>query len=135
MEFTPNHVDPYLVVGVILKENTPLNPHAVGGLGEYGLMQIMPFHKGRLSECGEDLFNIRTNICYGVFIFEEHLMFCRNDIVCGLYGYNGCVTNPACVSYPYDVFAYRDGIKEHYSVLNRFYLSYINNKVMYRYGS
>ena len=96
-------VDPHLVVGIILRENVKLDPSARGGLGEYGLMQVMPFHQGRFPSCGTNLEDIRTNICYGVRILSEALEACGEDLRCALLRYNGCVTGanaPNCFSYP-----------------------------------
>ena len=58
-------IDPYLVLAIIEVESS-YNPRAVGGAGEYGLMQLHPkYHRLRAP------FSIKENIWRGVAYLKE----------------------------------------------------------------
>ena len=62
-----------------------------------GIMQVnVRYWYGRFhEECGSsDLFDIRTNACYGVLIWRHHLRECDADADCALRAYVGQRKNP-----------------------------------------
>lgn len=94
-------IDPTLLVGVMLVETDNLNPHARSFVGARGLMQVMPFHRGRWGCKSKDLYDIEGNICHGVSVLADAIKHAPNLRV-ALQRYNGCVrgTNtPGCGSY------------------------------------
>ena len=94
-------IDPTLLVGVMLVETDNLNPRARSFVGATGLMQVMPFHRGRWGCKSTDLYNIEGNICHGVSVLADNIKRAPNLRV-ALQRYNGCVrgTNtPGCGSY------------------------------------
>ena len=95
------HIDPALLVGVLLTEDATLDPHARSSVGARGLMQVMPLHSGKWGCGSSDLFNIESNICHGVQILKEALRSAPNTRV-ALLRYNGCVrgrNTPNCHLY------------------------------------
>jgi soluble lytic murein transglycosylase-like protein len=95
------HIDPALITGVMLVETDNLNPRARSFVGARGLMQVMPFHRGRWGCKSKDLYDIESNICHGVSVLEDAIKNAPNLRV-ALQRYNGCVrgTNtPGCSSY------------------------------------
>ena len=96
------HIDPALLVGVLLTEDATLDPHARSSVGARGLMQVMPFHAGKWAGCtSTDLFAIDSNICHGVSILAD-LIKRSPSVSQALQRYNGCVrgTNtPNCHTY------------------------------------
>ena len=94
-------IDPTLLVGVMLVETDNLNPRARSFVGARGLMQVMPFHRGRWGCKSRDLYDIEANICHGVSVLADNIKRAPNLRV-ALQRYNGCVrgTNtPGCSSY------------------------------------
>ena len=94
-------IDPELIVGVMLVETDNLNPRARSFVGATGLMQVMPFHRGRWGCKSKDLYNIEGNICHGVSVLADAIKRAPNLRV-ALQRYNGCVrgTNtPGCGNY------------------------------------
>lgn len=94
-------IDPTLLVGVMLVETDNLNPRARSFVGATGLMQVMPFHRGRWGCKSKDLYDIEGNICHGVSVLADAIKRAPNLRV-ALQRYNGCVrgTNtPGCGSY------------------------------------
>src|SRR6185503_19934002 len=68
------NLDPALLIGVLLTENTRLDPRASSNVSARGLMQVMPFHKGKWMECpSSDLVDIGSNICYGTSILAQYI--------------------------------------------------------------
>jgi hypothetical protein len=100
-EGTRKHINPVLLVGVVLTENAKLQPAARSNVRATGLMQVMPFHSGKWG-CGSgDLVNVESNICHGTSILAD-LMKRKGSLRSALQGYNGCVrgTNtPHCSTY------------------------------------
>ncbi len=95
-----------LLVGVLLTENSMLNPTARSSVGAIGLMQVMPFHAGKWGCASGNLFDIEANICHGVAILADNLKSART-LPSALLGYNGCVhgTNtPDCWRYASTVY-------------------------------
>jgi soluble lytic murein transglycosylase-like protein len=95
------HIDPALLVGVLLTEDETLDPHARSSVGARGLMQVMPLHGGKWGCGSSDLFNIESNICHGVSILKEAMRSAPNTRV-ALLRYNGCVrgrNTPNCHLY------------------------------------
>ncbi len=95
------HIDPALLVGVLLTEDATLDPHARSSVGARGLMQVMPLHSGKWGCGSSDLFNIESNICHGVQILKEAMRGAPNTRV-ALLRYNGCVrgrNTPNCHLY------------------------------------
>ena len=98
-------LEPSLLAGVLLTENSRLEPASVSSQGAIGLMQVMHFHAGEF-DCGsDDLLQVESNICHGARIFGQYLKRTGN-VRTALLRYNGCVagTNtPNCGRYPYKV--------------------------------
>jgi soluble lytic murein transglycosylase-like protein len=95
------HIDPALLVGVLLTEDETLDPHARSSVGARGLMQVMPLHSGKWGCGSSDLFNVESNICHGVQILKEAMRGAPNTRV-ALLRYNGCVrgrNTPNCHLY------------------------------------
>jgi hypothetical protein len=101
-------LEPRLLLAVLLVENPWLNPTARSPVGAVGLMQVMPFHRGRWDPCEPDLEDIEANICHGARIFAHYFRQTGGDIDRALLRYNGCVrgaNTPDCHLYPNHVFA------------------------------
>jgi soluble lytic murein transglycosylase-like protein len=95
-------LDPATVVAILLIESSG-RPDATSFMGARGLMQVMPMHQGRWQGCGEDLYDIESNLCYGTSILAWLLGRNGGDERRALLAYNGCVrgTNtPNCHTYP-----------------------------------
>ena len=102
-------VDPAMIVGVMLVESE-MNPRARSFMGARGLMQVMPFHRGRWGCKSRDLYNIEGNICHGVSVLADNIKNAPN-IGVALQRYNGCVrgrNTPNCSSYTRKVMKARD---------------------------
>lgn len=105
------HLDPALLVGLLIAENAKFDPHARSNVSARGLMQVMPFHAGKWKQCpSRDLADIDSNICYGTSILAD--MIKRSPTLeRALLRYNGCVrgTNtPRCHTYSGKVLRYAD---------------------------
>jgi soluble lytic murein transglycosylase-like protein len=102
-------IDPAMIVGIMMVESE-MNPRARSFVGARGLMQVMPFHRGRWGCKSRDLYDIETNICLGVSVLADNIRRSPNLRV-ALQRYNGCVrgTNtPGCSSYTRKVLRARD---------------------------
>ena len=74
-----HHLAPNLVVAVVLAESGG-NARAVSSVGALGLMQVYPrYWQGIYPECGVDLFDVETNICYGTRILRHYLDRAKAD--------------------------------------------------------
>lgn len=105
-------LDPATVVAIVLLESSG-EPTATSFVGARGLMQIMPLHKGQW-DCGSDMYEIQSNLCYGTSILKWNLNRFNGDERRALLAYNGCVrgTNtPNCHSYPDKVRQLRERIR------------------------
>jgi hypothetical protein len=104
-------ISPALLVGILLTEDIKLRPTAQSFVGARGLMQVMPFHQGTRKECGSgSLYEIETNVCYGVGILAD-LIKRSPSVERALLRYNGCVrgTNtPHCHTYSGKVLAFAE---------------------------
>ncbi len=99
-------VAPSLLTGMLLTENTRLEPEAVSSQGAIGLMQVMHFHAGEFDCESDDLIDVESNICHGARVFGRYLKRTGN-VKRALLRYNGCVTSantPHCHRYPAKVF-------------------------------
>jgi len=99
-------VAPSLLTGMLLTENTRLEPEAVSSQGAIGLMQVMHFHAGEFDCESADLLDVESNICHGARVFGRYLQRTGN-LKRALLRYNGCVTSantPNCHRYPAKVF-------------------------------
>jgi soluble lytic murein transglycosylase-like protein len=99
-------VAPSLLTGMLLTENTRLEPEAVSSQGAIGLMQVMHFHAGEFDCESDDLLDVESNICHGARVFGRYLQRTGN-VKRALLRYNGCVTSantPNCHRYPAKVF-------------------------------
>jgi hypothetical protein len=113
-------LDPATVVAVLLLESSGL-PHATSFVGARGLMQVMPMHQGRWQGCGDDLYDIDNNLCYGTSILAWFLRRHGGDERTALLAYNGCVrgTNtPNCHTYPARVKQLRDRIQREWEQID-----------------
>jgi len=110
-EGAKKHLDPALLIGVLLTENAKLDPRARSNVSARGLMQVMPFHAGKWKDCpSSDLADITSNICYGTSILASYIKRAPS-VQKALLNYNGCVrgTNtPNCQSYSGKVLKYAD---------------------------
>lgn len=104
-------LDPALLIGVLLTENARLDPRARSNVSARGLMQVMPFHRGKWKDCpSSDLVDIASNICYGTSILAQFIKK-TPTLEKALLRYNGCVrgTNtPHCHTYSGKVLKYAD---------------------------
>lgn len=106
-------LDPATVVAIVLVESSG-RPGATSFVGAQGLMQIMPIHQGEWRGCGEDMYDIENNLCYGTSILSWLLRRFGGDERRALLAYNGCVrgTNtPDCHTYPAKVARLRDRVR------------------------
>lgn len=88
------------ISAIMQVENPWLKPDTVSRAGAVGLMQVMPLHLSKGHECGDDLTNEETSICFGAMIFSEYLADeIRKAINRTLLRYNGCINTPGCKRY------------------------------------
>ncbi len=106
-EAARKNIDPVLLVGLMITENSAIDPLAKSSVGATGLMQVMPFHAGEWG-CGSDnLVNVESNICHGVAILADYVGRSPRNLHKALLRYNGCVrgTNtPNCHTYSSKVY-------------------------------
>lgn len=106
-EASKKNIDPVLLVGLMITENSRIDPLAKSNVGATGLMQVMPFHAGEWG-CGSDnLVNVESNICHGVAILADYVRRSPTNLHKALLRYNGCVrgTNtPNCHTYSAKVY-------------------------------
>lgn len=96
------HLDPALLVGVLLTEDNTLDTMARSAVGARGLMQIMPEHSGKWGCHSSNLFDVESNICYGASILQDVMRNAPSTRV-ALLRYNGCrrgTNTPDCHAYP-----------------------------------
>ncbi len=109
-ESAKRNMNPALLAGIVMTEDAKLDPRATSFVGASGLMQVMPFHKGKHGCGSDDLFNVEANICYGASILQQ--MVKRSpSMERALLRYNGCVrgTNtPNCHTYSGKVLRYAE---------------------------
>ena len=105
-------VNPWFMVAVIQVENPWLKPDTVSYAGAIGITQVMPMHAGKWG-CGDDLTDIRTNVCSGARIMASYLArhwkaFGAEANRRAMLAYNGCVRTPGCESYADNVLSRTD---------------------------
>jgi soluble lytic murein transglycosylase-like protein len=95
-------LSPSLLAGVLLTENSRLEPETVSSRGAIGLMQVMRFHAGVFDCDSDDLLQVEANICHGARVFAGYLKRTK-DVRSALLRYNGCIrsrANQSCRRYP-----------------------------------
>ena len=97
-------LDPLLIVGIIGVENAALVSRARSKVGASGVMQVMPFWKKHIRDCGDDLRQVATNVCFGTRILQLALDESKT-VREALLRYNGCVKTPGCSKYAAAVFS------------------------------
>jgi len=97
-------LDPLLIVGIIGVENATLVSRARSTVGASGVMQVMPFWKKHIRDCGDDLRLVSVNVCFGTRILQIALSESRT-VKEALLRYNGCVRTPNCSKYAAAVFS------------------------------
>jgi soluble lytic murein transglycosylase-like protein len=106
-------LSPSLLAGVLLTENSRLEPETVSSRGAVGLMQVMRFHAGVFDCDSDDLLQVEANICHGARVFAGYLKRTKN-VRSALLRYNGCVRDRAtqsCRRYPAKVLHQADRIR------------------------
>ncbi len=104
---------PSLLAGVLLTENSRLEPATISSRGAVGLMQVMRFHAGVFDCDSDDLLQVEANICHGARVFAGYLKR-TNDVRSALLRYNGCVRSSAtqsCRRYPSKVLRQAERIR------------------------
>lgn len=96
-------LDTALVLDVSHAENWTGNRRAVSPAGAIGLMQVMPFWLGTYPECGTDLYDGPTNVCYGVKILRQYLIECGRNTYCATNKYNGAHRVADILSYQSEI--------------------------------
>lgn len=97
---------PFSLFLSILFVESRFQPRARSFVGATGVAQVMPLHRGKWG-CGNDLWDLQTNICSGARILGSYYRDQRGDWNKALLRYNGCVrgTNtPNCHQYPNWIF-------------------------------
>lgn len=97
-------LDPLLLVGIIGVENAELVPRSRSHVGATGVMQVMPFWKKYIRDCGSNLSDVHTNVCFGTRILRI-AMDETTSLRAALLRYNGCVKTPGCSKYASHVFS------------------------------
>ena len=95
-------ISPSLLAGVLITENSRLEPETISNRGAVGLMQVMRFHAGVFDCDSDDLLQVEANICHGSRVFAGYLKRTK-DVRSALLRYNGCVRSRAtqsCRRYP-----------------------------------
>lgn len=106
-------LSPSLLAGVLLTENSRLEPETVSSRGAVGLMQVMQFHAGVFDCDSDDLLQVEANICHGARVFAGYLKRTK-DVRSALLRYNGCVRSrvtQSCSRYPSKVLQQADRIR------------------------
>lgn len=110
--------DPFFILGIIRVENDMLDANIVNWYGAVGLAQVVErLHAGTYPECGPDLTDVYTNLCYGMNILQANLEACRDNMRCALWNYNGCTVEMReneenCLHYPTRVQTYYQQMSE-----------------------
>ena len=106
------HIDPVLLMGLLIAENAKFDTVARSNVSARGLMQVMPFHSGKWGCESGNLMDVDTNICHGVAILASYIKGSPN-LQRALLRYNGCVrgTNtPRCHTYSGKVLRFADQV-------------------------
>ena len=80
---------PPAIADAVIRVESSFNPHAVGGVGEVGLMQVRPETAAMLGFSGgvTDLFGPETNILYGVRYLARAWQLAQGDVCRALMKY------------------------------------------------
>jgi hypothetical protein len=80
---------PPAIADAVIRVESSFNPHAVGGVGEVGLMQVRPETAAMLGFSGgvTDLFEPETNILYGVRYLARAWQLAQGDVCRALMKY------------------------------------------------
>ena len=97
-------LDPLLIVGIIGVENATLVAKSRSKVGASGVMQVMPFWKKHIRDCGDDLRQVMVNVCFGTRVLQIALSESKT-VREALLRYNGCVRAPNCSKYAAAVFS------------------------------
>lgn len=81
------HLNPLLMTALVLTESGG-HIKALGSHGERGLTQISKIWWGKFPDCGKNLWNPKTNICYGASVLNVYITQ-RGGIKEGINSYNG----------------------------------------------
>jgi hypothetical protein len=106
-------LSPSLLAGMLLTENSRLEPETVSNRGAVGLMQVMRFHAGVFDCDSDDLLQVEANICHGARVFAGYLKRTK-DVRSALLRYNGCMrsrSTQSCRRYPAKVLQQADRIR------------------------
>jgi soluble lytic murein transglycosylase-like protein len=87
-EANRQRIDPDLVLAVIQVESA-FDRFAISTAGAQGLMQVMPFWRGRIGRPQDNLTEIDTNVRYGTAILAHYLQQSNRDLIDALARYNG----------------------------------------------
>jgi soluble lytic murein transglycosylase-like protein len=107
-------IPPSLLAGVLITENSRLEPEIISNKGAVGLMQVMRFHAGVFDCASDDLLQVEANICHGSRVFAGYLKRTR-DVRSALLRYNGCVRSratPSCRRYPSKVLREAEEVRQ-----------------------
>lgn len=107
-------LSPSLLAGVLVTENSRLEPETISHKGAVGLMQVMRFHAGVYDCDSDDLLQVEANICHGSRVFASYLKRTR-DVRSALLRYNGCIRSRAtssCRRYPSKVLRQAEEIRQ-----------------------
>jgi soluble lytic murein transglycosylase-like protein len=107
-------IPPSLLAGVLLTENSRLEPETVSHRGAIGLMQVMRFHAGVFDCDSDDLMQVEANICHGSRVFAGYLKRTK-DVRSALLRYNGCTRSRAtqsCRRYPGKVLREAEAVRQ-----------------------
>jgi soluble lytic murein transglycosylase-like protein len=85
-------------------ENATLISRSRSRAGATGVMQVMPRWKRDIHECGDDLHEVRVNVCFGTRILRIALDQ-STSVRQALLRYNGCVRAARCHRYASAVFS------------------------------
>jgi soluble lytic murein transglycosylase-like protein len=107
-------IAPSLLAGVLITENSRLEPETVSNKGAVGLMQVMRFHAGVFDCDSDDLLQVEANICHGSRVFAGYLKRTK-DVRLALLRYNGCVKSRVtsnCKRYPGKVLREAEAVRQ-----------------------
>ncbi len=107
-------ISPSLLAGVLITENSRLEPETISNRGAVGLMQVMRFHAGVFDCDSDDLLQVEANICHGSRVFAGYLKRTK-DVRSALLRYNGCIRSRAtqsCRRYPSKVLREAETVRQ-----------------------
>jgi soluble lytic murein transglycosylase-like protein len=87
-------ISPSLLAGVLITENSRLEPETISHRGAVGLMQVMPFWPRELGMTNDQLVRIADNVRMGTTILGYYLRKERGNYQRALQRYNGSLGRP-----------------------------------------